>query len=89
MEIADIIKVIDNVDREDLTTILDACRQRSGVLTQRATMSFKPGDEVTFTHQGRTILAIVDKTNTKTVNLHEKSYLSGKWKVSPGLLTKV
>lgn len=47
---------------------------------------FKTGDKVTFTAKGKTVTGFIERVNAKTCSVN---CTDGKWRVSPGLLTKV
>lgn len=55
--------------------------------SSRQSISFKLGDQVTFSHKGVTLFGCVIRINMKTISVAVDGYDDGSWLVSPGLLS--
>jgi len=95
-KVTEIVKSLNALTVEELRTlnseVVALLNHRHRMDQFEKARAFKPGDEVTFkTRQGKTITAIVNKINQKTVQVTQKDGgpFPMSWNVSPGLLTKV
>lgn len=86
----EVIAKIDTMDNDELNSVIQAVKDRRGVLARRLGAQFKKGDEVKFTDScGKEIIGIVEKVNRKSVSIHEKDNPIAGWRIYPSLLKKV
>lgn len=87
-QLVDLMRVIDTADRDDLTRLSSALKDRWDALRADARDQFKRGDRVRFaTKRHGVVFATILDFNRKSVAVRSDSGMN--WRVSPTLLVKI